>query len=125
MGGDRNGDTGHAKAKKPADEKDVNEWLQAVIDILASEYGWNKEQIFSMFPAEVEILMDRIRTRNEAKTDAELIRMIIAARTPHTKDQGQAIINTIMAKQKVDPDGEVTEESIRREMAIARSLLQR
>lgn len=124
MGGNTGG-SAKPRSEKAADEKDVNEWLQIVIDSLAFEYGWTKDAIFSMFPAEIEILMRRIRENHERREDAELLRLMMAARAPHTEDAGQAIINTIMAKYKEAVEEEVTEESIKREMAIARSLMQR
>ena len=123
MGGDTNGNPGNNEGE--ATEKDVNEWLQATVDVFADAYGWSKDTIFAMFPAEVEILLRRIRTRNEQRDDAELVRLIVAARAPHTEDHGQGVLNTILAKYKGLKDDDVTEESIKRELAIARSLLQR
>ena len=96
-----------------------------IVDTLASGYGWTKESIFELYPAEVEIYIRRIRKSNEQRDDAELLRMIIAARAPHTDDHGQGIINTILAKYKELSPTDVTEESIKRELAIARALLQR
>ncbi len=96
-----------------------------VIDALAGAYGWTKDAIFEMFPAEVEILVRRIRARKEQEDDKIFLMMIQAALAPHTKDGGQQLIKTIMAKhKKLDVKG-VTAETIASEMAIARRMLQR
>lgn len=81
--------------------------------------------MFLMYPKEVEILIERIRARREQEEDAEYLRMITAASAPHSKDGGKAIINQIMAKYKSIAMEDVTAESIRQELAIARSILQR
>lgn len=96
------------------------------MDALASEYGWTKEVIFEAYPQEVEILMRRIRERKEAKDDADLLRMITAAQVPHLEDGGKSIVNTILSRHKHKQREEaVTEESIKRELAIANMLLRR
>lgn len=122
MGGNTDSPT---RDESPANEKDVNEWLQIIIDSLASEYGWTKEEIFVMYPKEVEILIARIRARRETQEDTQFLRMIMAARAPQTEDGGQELINSIMGKYQTLATEKVTEESIKRELALARSLLQR
>lgn len=123
MGGDKNN---HAVHAKKASKDDVNEWLQIVIDALGNAYGWTKDAIFMLYPAEVEILMRRINKRKEVEDDAEFLRMVYAALAPHMEDRGKSLINTVSAKHKTITDNDdVTPESIAREMAIARALLQR
>lgn len=81
--------------------------------------------MFLMYPREVEILVGRIHARKEMADDAEFLRMIYAARAPQTEDGGQELINTVLAKYKTLAVHDVTEESIKRELALARSILQR
>lgn len=124
MGG-ANASSADAEGRRKADAKDVNEWLQIIIDALGSEYGWNKEEIFNAFPQEIEILMRRIRERRQQMDDVMFMHMITAARVPMMEDSGQSILQTIAARYGALDASPVTKESIEKDLAIARSLLAR
>ena len=79
-----------------------------------------------LYPAEIDIYKRQIVKRDEARQDGDFLRMLIAARAPHTKDHGDKLLKDILAKYKtLDEQDDVTPESRKRELAIARSLLRR
>lgn len=97
------------------------------MDTLGAEYGWTKEQTFSMFAREVEILMELICKRREQERDMRLHDAILAKRATMAKDAGESFISAIRTKYEMQ-FGEaepVTLESIKREQEMATRMLRR
>lgn len=118
------GDTGRVRSRTAREKERAINWLQWIIDCLASEYGWTKDHIFSLYPAEIEILQKQIAERRERDEDYDLIRQLIAARAPMTKDAGMALIKQLQAKHKnFDDGGGVTPEQRKRDLARFRKKL--
>lgn len=121
MGGDKHGTSTGSTGK---DEKGVARWLQAVIDTLAAEYGWTKNDILDMYPRELEILVELARKRREQESDMQQYQMAIAACVPHMKDGGKQFLRDLVSKYKRYDDGsDVTPESIARDNDIAKMVL--
>lgn len=119
------GGTGHPSGKVKKELK--RDWLQHVVDTLGSEYGWTKDQTFSMYAREVEILMELIGKRREHERDMRLHDAILAKRVTMAKDAGESFISAIRTKYEMQ-FGEaepVTLESIRKEQEMARRMLKR
>lgn len=93
---------------------------------MGSEYGWNKDDIFALYPAEIHILERKIEQRKARDDDYELLRLLIAARAPLTKDVGTALMKQIQARwQEIDMGEGVTPESRKRDLARFRKKLER
>lgn len=126
MGGDTSGAATRKTARSSKYEERVRDWLQWVIDLLASEYGWSKDHIFSLYPAEVEILEKKIEQRREKDADAQMVRLLIAARAPMTKDAGTSMLKQLIAKHKEPDMGDgVTSATRKRDLARARKFIAR
>lgn len=64
--------------------------------------------------------------RKDKEEDYELMRMLIAARAPMTKDGGTSLLKTLQTKHKdIDMGDGVTPESRRRDLERARQFLAR
>lgn len=120
MGGDS------ATGGKRQSGKKIKNWLHWHIDLLAHEYGWQKSQIFDLYPREVEHLEAEIERRKDEESDADLMRQIMAARVPMSKDGGEQLISVLKAKHGLHMAvDDVTHESIARDMKMARRMLRR
>ncbi len=119
MGGDQRN-----TPEKPKGKEGVENWLQVVIDTLASEYGWTKDAIFDLYPQEIEILLATARKRRAQESDLAQYQMAISACVPHMKDGGQQFMRDLLAKYRQYDDGsDVTQESIERDNNMAKMLL--
>ncbi len=72
----------------------------------------------------MQIYKKRIQKRKNIERGQNLIDMIYAANAPNMKDGGQEIIDNIL-QEREDEKEEVTPESRKRELEIARRMLRR
>ena len=87
---------------------------------MAAEYHWSKDDIFNLYPREIEILVEKAAKRKKDKTKEDLYNMALAACVPHTKDGGKKFFNDLI---RGDDEEEVTQETIDRDNRLAKRLL--
>lgn len=82
---------------KSTDKKTVQDSnsIQGLIAYFALHFGWNKEQVFSLYPEEISIIMQK----NEILLDIEALRSAAAQLAP--KD----FVKGLEAKQELDNKG--------------------
>ena len=113
-----------ASRSNNAGKTEKGDWLQRIIDRLACEYGWSKEQIFNLYPKEVEMLIAIANERRAQEDDIRIYNMAVSACVPHMKDGGKQFFRDLLSKYKrYDDGGDVTPESIARDNELAKRVL--
>lgn len=59
--------------------------MQQIINTFASEYGWSKEQILDLYPAEIELLTKEMAEKKDIEHRQLTLTIASAASVPHMK----------------------------------------